>query len=186
MNDTKYKTLPLQKGTYSVKREDLEQFLKDADAGGVVSTRGKKASDHFANCTFGERNVFLIYYGNAINRLGWSTTEYGIHDFIYKPTPQDKPKPFTKDMLIAGKHVVEDYYGNKYLVLFGGIVTQFLPPFNWDELQSYSKDLTHITGSYVGCDIHRVYEIAISGAGFNLSSDKCLKLVWSREDQEKG
>lgn len=163
---------PLQIGTYLVKREDYEDFCKDADAGGVKifsslwsEWMGKFPSD----------DEIIVYYGTAaFGTLGWDKLKNCTKPFVeYKPKSTCKTEnsnTFTKSMLEVGKHVVLVKYktGSCYFVwLAEGLAF---------DMQSFYGVLQEDINFD---DVERVYEVGLSSYGQN------LKLVWSREDEEK-
>ena len=181
---------PLQVGTYLVKREDYEDFCKDADAGGVKifsslwsEWMGKFPSD----------DEIIVYYGTAaFGTLGWDKTKNCTKPFVeYKPKSSSKTEnsnTFTKSMLEAGKHVVEVVGGKKYLVMCDILIYYNKLVNGWEPLDNFEEDLT--TNHMHGKDILKVYEVsykvnAKEVKGFIYGDDEYLTLLWSREDAEK-
>ena len=85
--------MKLEEGSYLVKKEDFEQFVKDADEGGVKDSKGKLYSE-FVNDRikgypyheYDSRSEVVIHYGCAIMGFGWDCISNSDRDYkIYTP-----------------------------------------------------------------------------------------------------
>lgn len=84
---------------------------------------------------------------------------------------------FTKDMLVAGKHVVEDRDGDKFVVM-GDFLSGVR---EYSELCEYTHDLLNQDTDFPQLDIMKVYEINTQGTLSRIIAE--ANLVWQRQEK---
>lgn len=87
-----------------------------------------------------------------------------------------------KDMLVAGKHLVECSDGSRYLFLDGGILFN-ITQYGWVNLKHYDSNLL-ASNTYMR-NINKIYTFSIIGDYFNMKEERNLTLVWERNVGEK-
>lgn len=110
----------------------------------------------------------------------------GLGDFSYdeeyfKLVEEKDMKQFTKDMLVAGKHVVELRNGHKAVFIGNGIF-QYLNNINdWMDVDKYSYDLSRPSNDKYS--VVKVYEVRISTSIGSFKEQ--LNLIWKREEKSQ-
>ena len=90
---------------------------------------------------------------------------------------------FTKDMLVAGKHVVEYRDGNRRLVVLVGNYFNLVGVNGNVWLKKHNENLIH--NDHYELDIVKVYEIRDAFWFDRLLEEGNLNLVWQREEKSQ-
>lgn len=112
----------------------------------------------------------------------------GLHRLTLIATKENKGEnvminQFTKDMLVAGKHVVEYRAGGRRLVVETGEGLGFIAATEFTESCHYKQDLINV--EYDDLDIVKVYEMYWSLPLRNIFESSNLKLIWQRKEKSK-
>ena len=94
---------------------------------------------------------------------------------------EDMNKQFTKDMLVAGKHVVELRNGHKAVFIGNGIFQYIDNIEDWMDVDKYSYDLFRPSNN--NYTVIRVYEVdrKVAIGSFN----RILNPIWQREEKSQ-
>jgi|TARA_A100001518_G_C1227286_1_gene80645 hypothetical protein len=87
---------------------------------------------------------------------------------------------FTKDDLVAGKHVVECRNGSRYVVLEDNVLLE-LGDLGWEGLDDFEEDLLFGRDNSDEWDIVKVYRVQYK----NIHLRKDLPLVWERKEKSE-
>lgn len=90
---------------------------------------------------------------------------------------------FTKDMLVAGKHVVEYRDGNRRLVVETGEGLGFISATEFMESCRYEQNLSNV--EFDDLDIVKVYEMFNLFSLRSIFEDSNLNLIWQREEKSQ-